>query len=127
MTRHGTYTPAKTRRAEQAVRAAYELAVADKGGTVDDYRAPAHEPVSVTIWTQRPLPKSRAKSVGSEADTYKPDSDNVSKLVLDALTGVAWVDDAQVDDLSVHKDYRYRGATERTTVHILCGNDWSEQ
>ena len=37
VTRHGNYTPPKTRRAEQAIREAYEQAVADKGGTVDDY------------------------------------------------------------------------------------------
>ena len=126
---HGkvTYTPAATVRAEKAIRDAYERAVADKGGTVDGYRAPEHVSVSVTIWTQRPLPKSRAKKISTEEDTYKPDADNVSKLVLDALNGVAWVDDAQVTDLNVHKDYRYRDAPERTTVHILWGNDWSKR
>ena len=136
---HGkvTYTPAATVRAEKAIRDAYERAVADKGGTVADYRATRSEKtktqdsapisVSVTIWTQRPLPKSRAKKISTEEDTYKPDADNVTKLVLDALNGVAWVDDAQVTDLNVHKKYRYRGAPERTTVHILWGRDWSEQ
>lgn len=125
MTMHGTFTPAATRRAEQAVRAAYELAVMDKGGTVADYRAPKHVSVSVTIWTQRHLPKSRAKKISTEEDTYKPDADNVTKLVMDALNGVAWVDDAQVTDLNVHKKYRYSDAPERTTVRILWGNDWS--
>jgi len=125
VTMHGTFTPAATRRAEQAVRAAYELAVTNGGGTVGDHRAPAHVQVAVRIVTLRPLPKSRKRSVGSESDTYKPDADNVSKLVLDALTGVAWVDDAQVTDLSVHKMYRYRGAPESTTVRILWGDDWS--
>ena len=126
---HGkvTYTPAKTRHFEQAIKAAYELAVADKGGTVDGYRAPRHVSVSVTIWTQRPLPKSRAKSISTEEDAYKPDADNVAKLVMDALNGVAWVDDAQVDDQCTHKKYRYRDAPTRTTVHILWGNDWSKR
>ena len=127
VTRHGNYTPAKTRRAEQAIRAAYELAVANRGGTVDDYRAPAHESVSLRIETQRPLPESRRKGVSTEPDTYKPDADNAAKLVMDALNGTAWVDDAQVDELVVSKDYRYRNAPTRTTVRVLWGNDWSEE
>ena len=127
VTRHGNYTPAKTRRAEQAIRAAYEQAVTDKGGTVDDYRSPAHESVSLRIETQRPLPESRRKGISTEPDTYMPDADNVTKLVMDALNGVAWVDDAQVDELVVSKRYRYRGAPERTTVRILWGDDWSEE
>ena len=137
VTMHGTFTPAATRRAEQAIREAYEQAVADKGGTVDDYRAGKFEktetqddiriPVSVTIWTQRPLPKSKRKSILTEPDTCKPDADNIEKLVMDALNGVAWIDDSQVTDLSVRKDYRYRNAPERTTVRILWGDDWSEE
>ena len=127
VTRHGNYTPAATRRAEQAVRAAYEQAVTDKGGTVDDYRAPAHESVSLRIETQRPLPKSRRKGISAEPDTCKPDADNVTKLVMDALNGAAWVDDAQVDVINVIKDYRYRNAPTRTTVRVLWGNDWSEE
>lgn len=121
------YTPAATVRAEKAIRDAYERAVADKDGTVADYRAPKHVSVSVTIWTQRPLPESRAKKISTEEDTYKPDADNVAKLVLDALNGVAWADDAQVTDLNVHKKYRYMGAPERATVHILWGKDWSKR
>jgi Holliday junction resolvase RusA-like endonuclease len=35
--------------------------------------------------------------------TAKPDSDNIAKLVLDALNGVAWDDDAAVVDLRVKK------------------------
>lgn len=137
VTKHGNYTPAKTRRAEQAIRDAYEQAVVDKGGTVDDYRAGKFEktethddiriPVSVTIWTQRPLPKSKRKGILTEPDTCKPDADNIEKLVMDALNGVAWIDDSQVTDPNVHKKYRYRGAPERTTVRILWGNDWSEE
>ena len=126
---HGkvTYTPAATVRAEKAIRDAYERAVADKDGTVADYRAPKHVSVSATTWTQRPLPESRPKSESTEEDTYNPDSDNITKLVMDALNGVAWVDDAQVDDQCTHKKYRYRGAPTRTTVHILWGNDWSKR
>ena len=119
---HGnvTYTPAKTRHFEQAIRAAYERAVADKGGTVADYRAPKHVSVSVTIWTQRPLPKSRAKKISTEEDTYKPDADNICKLCLDALNDVAWADDAQVTELRVTKGDRLRKTEhDKTNIRVI--------
>jgi len=38
----------------------------------------------------------------------KPDVDNYVKLLFDALTGIAWVDDAQVTDLHVTKRFGER-------------------
>lgn len=35
----------------------------------------------------------------------KPDCDNIAKIVLDALNGLAYDDDSQVTDLEVHKFY----------------------
>lgn len=35
--------------------------------------------------------------------TARPDADNIGKLILDALNGVAWDDDASVVDLRVTK------------------------
>lgn len=35
----------------------------------------------------------------------KPDADNVAKIILDALNGIAYLDDKQVVDLGVHKSY----------------------
>ena len=37
--------------------------------------------------------------------TKKPDADNIAKIVLDALNGVAYTDDTQVINLSVQKRY----------------------
>lgn len=37
--------------------------------------------------------------------TVKPDADKLERAVLDALTGVAWVDDAQVIDVRARKVY----------------------
>jgi Holliday junction resolvase RusA-like endonuclease len=45
----------------------------------------------------------------------RQDVDNVAKAVLDALNGIAWVDDTQVRRLVIEKSY---GPEGRTTVEI---------
>ena len=47
------------------------------------------------VWKRRPMPP--------EWHTAKPDEDNVSKAIKDALTGLAWKDDAQVARSLVEK------------------------
>ena len=42
---------------------------------------------------------------GQTYPTKKPDVDNVVKIVLDALNGFAWHDDAQVIDLHISTTY----------------------
>lgn len=96
------YTPAQTRSDMQVI--AYEfrercLSMAPKG-----------VPVRLHIVAQRELPKSRPKRVEWEHDTAKPDIDNIAKLVMDALNGVAWHDDSQVTSLICQKCIRERGS-----------------
>lgn len=50
-----------------------------------------------------PAAKRQAALTGALRPTAKPDVDNVSKLVLDALNDVLWVDDAQVCELHVRR------------------------
>lgn len=90
------YTPKATRDYEVAIREAYMNAPRKP-------REPFSGPIAVSILTYRQLPKSTPKSVFSEPDTHKPDIDNVAKVVLDALNGIAWEDDAQVVSLTVSK------------------------
>lgn len=67
-------------------------------------------PVSVRIVVYKGIPVSWSKTrrqralMGGEIPG-KPDLDNVAKIVLDALNGVAYVDDVQVIKLSVSKLY----------------------
>ena len=37
--------------------------------------------------------------------THKPDADNISKIILDSLNGLAYVDDSQVTTLLIYKEY----------------------
>ena len=115
------YTPDDTIRNERAIAAACAEAMAEAG--IESLAFGPHEPVILNVDAYRPLPESRPKSVTSEPDTYKPDSDNEGKLVMDALNGLVWADDAQVVDLHVVKHPRVRGQAERMDISIAPG--WS--
>lgn len=106
-----TYTPDKTAEAMELIRMAYAK---EAGGRT----APKGVPVRVSITTARPMPKGRPKRVTEEPDIYKPDCDNIAKLVLDALNGMAWVDDTQVNTLTVQKFPRDRVEDEQTHVIV---------
>ena len=49
--------------------------------------------------------QGRQKLGGALRPTKKPDIDNIAKIVLDGLNGVAYMDDSQVVALSVEKRY----------------------
>ena len=67
------------------------------------------------VW-QRPKSHLRKSGVKPDAPSIpRPDVDNAAKAVLDALNGVAWEDDSQVERLGVEKSY---GQEARTTVRI---------
>lgn len=103
-----SYTPRKTENFESMLRLAYEA----QGGVLH------HGPVMVTIAYRRVLPKSRPKRVEWEWDVFKPDIDNVSKSVMDALNGVAFEDDKCVVQLTVMKLPRTRCAEEELYVRV---------
>lgn len=48
----------------------------------------------------------------------KPDVDKLARAVLDALTAVTWVDDAQVADLAAHKFYAELGGLLGAIIRI---------
>jgi len=71
--------------------------------------------VSVTISATFGRPKSHRNKGGLKKTAPllpREDVDNLSKAVLDALTGVAWHDDKQVASLHIVKRYGTAGATE---------------
>jgi crossover junction endodeoxyribonuclease RusA len=94
------YTDDKTAQAEDVVGWAFKAAY------------PGHEPVSgeVSLLVMVGTNKSRANRASADADNY-------AKLVMDALNGIAWVDDRQVTHLSVHISPT-RGPGPYTNVQI---------
>lgn len=79
---------------------------------------PHAEPVNVVIDLVFARPKSHLLKNGVRKGAPampRCDLDNCAKAVLDALNGIAWVDDSQVSRLVVEKSYGMEG---RTTVRI---------
>lgn len=68
-------------------------------------------PVRVNIIAYKKIPKSYTKKrinliqQGIEQPVSKPDIDNICKIILDALNGVAYKDDTQVIRLAISKKY----------------------
>lgn len=91
---------------EGAIREAYKAAHPD---------APRYEhQAAVLVECYVPIPKSDSKVKradklsGATPCTVKPDIDNVVKSVLDALNGVAWEDDKQINSIWAAKIYSDR-------------------
>lgn len=108
-TRQGrAYDPPEMKAYKAAIAAAYS----QQAGRLFD------GPVSVAVHAYRPLAKSTPKRVTRQAWTSKPDADNIAKAVLDALTGVAWHDDAQVVQVAVTKHDRTRDVAEGLNIYV---------
>lgn len=104
-TRSGrVYTPKKTADYETAIALAY------KAGS-GNFRFDRDSTVRVDIDAYYPIPKSdskkkqAAKRANRIRPTVKPDADNLGKIVMDALNGLAYDDDKQVTALHVAKYY----------------------
>lgn len=65
--------------------------------------------------------KKTAADKKKTSPTKKPDIDNICKIVLDGLNGVAYPDDKQVISLSANKYFAIKGA-ERIEVR-MCSED----
>lgn len=92
VTRYGTYTPEKTRKYEELVRRCWKEQSGEtfSGGValVADIRAYFPIPKGTS--------KKKAAAMAGTLYLHKPDSDNISKLVLDALNERAYPDDSCV-------------------------------
>lgn len=97
-----TYTPARTVSYETLVKELYIM---------QHYGKQLEGPLKMTIKAYFPIPKSasRKKHVdmlnGVERPTKKPDTDNVAKIIGDALNQLAYQDDSQIVEQTVTKYY----------------------
>ena len=110
-TRHGTYTPENTVLYENFIKICYR----------QKSRNYTEKPLHISIVANFEPTKSASKVQrqamlsGLIKPTKKPDIDNIAKVVLDALNGIAYKDDTQVIRLELIKRYSDRA---EVSVHI---------
>lgn len=75
-----------------------------------DSMQPLSGPLHLTLYFGMAKPKSRDRA--RPLPDSKPDLDNMEKLVLDALNGIVWNDDAQITDVVKKKRYDVTPRTE---------------
>ena len=102
LSRYGTYTPEKTKNYEEYVKLCY----------INKYnisQTPTEKPLKVKITAFFEVPTSysnkKKKELIGQPHAKKPDIDNISKIILDALNGLAYKDDNQIVELEVKKLY----------------------
>lgn len=104
MTRQGfTYTPQKTVNYENLVRYTYQSEFPNN--------KPLEGYIEASITAIFDVPKSYSKKKTKELlethnnYNHKPDLDNIAKIILDSLNGIAYKDDAQITILHINKEY----------------------
>lgn len=107
-----TYTPEATASYENLVKVMYLQQVGNKR-----LQGAIHADI-VAFYT---IPKSWAKKrkqaaeEGAQRPQTKPDCDNIAKIILDSLNGIAYDDDKQVVSLTICK---YYGETAKVVVGL---------
>lgn len=104
VTRSGiAYTPSKTVNYEAVVRLTYQ--------SLYPRRELMQGCIEASITAVFPIPKSYPKYktaqliCGRNNYDKKPDCDNLAKIILDSLNGIAYKDDSQVTSLHINKEY----------------------
>ena len=101
LTTKRTYTPDETVRYENLIKMTY----AEKYQNDQPYQGP----IGISIFACMPIPQSWSKKKQIEMVGYpcltKPDTDNILKIVMDSLNGIAYMDDKQIYKSSIYKTY----------------------
>lgn len=109
------YDPQKSREFKAMLAFCAQQEMQSKGGE------PFSGAVHLAIHVELPVPKSWTKTKRESAlegvtkPSIKPDVDNIAKSIMDALSGVWYLDDKQVYCLSVIKTY---GSVAK--YHVVC-------
>lgn len=106
-----SFTPEKTVLYENLIKLCFEQEKQDGWN-------PRCGPVEMTIRAVFEVPNSYSKKrrkwclEGFERPCVKPDTDNICKVVCDALNGLAYVDDKQIVKLTITKEYGEQAGVE---------------
>ena len=101
----GTYFPAKGQvEAKDLIRYGFKGALKGRTFIGDEYKGPVALTVHSVFALPQRLPKGDRRKIG-DPHTFKPDGDNLIKLVKDALNGVGYKDDCQVFEAVSRKQW----------------------
>lgn len=107
------YTPRETKNYEKKVENHYKEIYKDfqlKGSLSAKIEGTFSIPKSVSKKLQREM------ELGNIHHTKKPDADNMGKICLDGLNGIAYQDDSQIESLLITKKY---GKEAKVTITII--------
>ncbi|MFT4146411.1 MAG: RusA family crossover junction endodeoxyribonuclease [Mobilitalea sp.] len=113
-TKYGSYTPEKTVLYENYIKLCYQ----------NESSYISAKPLYVYIYAFLQIPKNTPKKyikdmeIGNIRPIKKPDIDNIAKVILDALNGIAYKDDTQVIGLTVAKMYARNPFVEVTIQEV---------
>ena len=120
VTRNATYTPKQTVLYENLVKTCYLAKYGGKGMIEVNIKARIYAYFSIPKSISK---KNRIKMLKNEIlPTKKPDLDNIAKIVLDSLNGIAYYDDSQIVDLNITKRY---AALPQVYVELLYDDEIS--
>lgn len=111
------FTPTPTKHYEQAVQSAYM-------GAGRMYMAEKDQPMAIYVTAFFEIPSSDTKKkkerklLGFLKPVKKPDVDNILKVVMDGLNGIAYPDDKQIVDARVKKRYSSEPRVEVTLMEV---------
>jgi Holliday junction resolvase RusA-like endonuclease len=109
-TRQGhTYTPSNTKAYETMIKMSFLQILHKKGLQFPIFGGVSGIAIDIVAYFE--IPKSWSKKKRSAAiegklrPTIKPDTDNIAKIILDSLNGLAYHDDKQVVECRISKWY----------------------
>ena len=102
------YTPAKTVNYEALVKQTFAAKYPD----FMPMSGPVRMILSIYIMPSKETQRKIKKSIARIYPIIKPDADNILKIVADALSGLAFVDDKQIISVYAEKKYSLKPCVE---------------
>ena len=96
-----TYTPHKTKNYEELIK----LSFINKYSKFDPFMGELRVNIDAIFEVPKSYSQKKKVKLLNTGYTHRPDVDNLTKAVLDALNGLAYKDDAQVCSLNFDKYY----------------------
>ncbi len=85
------------------------------------FEKPMTGPVCLSVHFLMPRPQNmmwKKREMPRTPNIHRPDADNLLKMIEDCLNGIAYLDDAQITELHVWKEYHAGDEGPKTVIRI---------